>query len=651
MTNPVVPNPATLDDAERLQLLELITGKTATLRNFQNVFWPLIEPGRPLVESWAAGCVREHLEELGDIDAGSMRNLVVNMPPRMGKSIQACVFWQPYVWTKHPWTRWMFSSYSHELVTRDSGRCRDIIRHPLYQAFYAARIKDDQDRQVRFTNQFQGFRYAVTTGGQGQGEGADFIVVDDPIDPRRVRSQLERLKVIHWWRSTMSRRTTDEQTTRRLIIMQRLHEEDLTGYLLAEQLGGWDHLVLPMRYEPRRYLLPDPPAPPRAAGIPSAGGDGAEAVPRPPTEELKAELGMPEDKIVELVRSLAAAVEANRVAPRDSIRPTQLQVNRPDLIDGPDGSGRSEAGDVLDPVRFPEAVVAKNEAELGPDAPGQYQQRPSAESGEIFLRESFRYYAVVNSDDSGPRVVLSGPGPDQVREFPLSSLVFFQTIDTALTEKKRSAYTAVVTAFCTPEFDLGLWNVFRARLNVPDQLGVIKALRAGPCAWVRQLKRVVPAGAWPSPIRVQAIEPKASGIGLIQQAGSEGYPLHPLKVDGDKVTRAAPVAGMYRAGKVYHPVDKHRWVAEAEDELLTFPNGTYKDVADCVAYAGYLVIHDRIIRGLAGRPLADTRGVEQDEQPGPNDVVIPTRFGPMVVEFPDDDAGPYGLGGLLRGGR
>lgn len=651
--NPPIPDWESLDIDGTNQLRMV----SESLVGHMKLWWPLIEPARKFDYGWHIGCVAAHLEELAN-PASSMRNLIINVPPRFSKSLQVCVFWPTWVWRKYPASRWMFASFAHDLVQRDSQRCRDIIGHPLYQHLWGVRVRNDQDTMMRFTNQHQGFRYAITVGGQGMGEGADFICVDDPINPRKATSALERAKCIHWWRAQMSRRVTDERTTRKIIIMQRLHEEDLTGYLMAEGLG-WDHLVLPMRYEPRRYWFPDSPM--DAGPVKVKGGDGAVEVPA----EIVAEQEKSKDwgnALEEAWLAAVGAVEKNRAAPRDSIRMTSLQQRCPEWQDGPDGSGRSQEGDLLWPERFPEKEVAKAESELQSEAPGQYQQRPSGEAGDMFRRETFRRFepmwkTVEDEQGNGQSVFagvrLHGPGEEQVREFRADQLLFFQTFDTALTEGRRSAYTAAATVFATPEFDMGIWNIFRARLNVPDQFPAIMALREHPQVWLPKLRKMVKQATWPQRIAFQAVEPKASGIGLIQQAAAEGRPFHPLRVDGDKVQRAGPLSTMYANGKVYHPTAAIKWVNELEDELMTFPNSTFKDQVDCLAHASILLVHDKIVRAQVVRPMADVPPADGEKADDPfippqNEFEFNIGGQTVKVEWPDDDEDPFDRMGVRR---
>lgn len=498
--------------------------------------------------------------------------------------------------------------------------------------------------------------------------------IDDPQNPKRAASAVERENTIFWYKSTFARRANDEATACKVLIMQRLNERDLTGYLRAEQ-SGWDHLVLPMRYEPRRFLFgADVGGELSRRHLPAGAPAKAQTVEAPAGPEY--------ERLMNLFRGMApaepedapdpegapkASADPEPVPdaepakpPRDAISRTGLQEREPKWRDGPEGSGRENEGDLLWPARFPEHLVAAAEAELGTEQPGQYQQRPTGESGDIFEKDSFRTFRPAYEQyDTGSflaRLHLSGPDPAQVRDFGAGQLLWFQTIDTALTDKRRSAYTACLTFGITPEFDLILWNVFRAKLNVQYQYPAIKLLRSGPVHWDRKRRALTPTGQWPFRIEIQAVEEKASGFGILQQAASEGNPLHPLKAEKDKVARAAPVAGMYRIGKVYHPERRVGWVVDAEDELLKFPSGQYADIVDCVAHAGQLVIHDKLIRSMCANRIMAHVGDDEGHEGATR---VRTASGEHVIDWPDDPTagrkgdvlGPYRsiIEGMFRG--
>lgn len=214
--------------------------------------WPIVEPGKEYVSGWHIDAICEHLEA---VTRGEIRNLIINIPPRHMKSLTVSVFWPTWVWTWWPEARWLFSSYADTLSTRDSLKCRRIIQSQWYQSQWGDvfNLTSDQNQKTRFENDKTGYRVASGVGGMSTGEGGDFIVVDDPIKAIDASSEAVRNSVIEWWDQSMSTRLNDPKRGGKVVIMQRLHERDLTGYLLDKmELDGehYEHLCLPAEYEP-----------------------------------------------------------------------------------------------------------------------------------------------------------------------------------------------------------------------------------------------------------------------------------------------------------------------------------------------------------------------------------------------------------------
>jgi len=218
-----------------------------SLYEFMRQAWPIVEPGVPFVDGWHLQAIAQHLEA---VSAGHIRNLIINIPPRHAKSLLVAVFWPCWEWTQYPARRWLFASYANSLSIRDSLKCRRIIESPWYQARYGHvfRLTDDQNAKIKFENDHTGYRLATSVGGAVTGEGGDRVVVDDPHNMLEVESDIEREKVLTWWDEAMSTRLNDPKTGARVIVMQRLHERDLTGHALEQ--GGYEHLCLPAEYEP-----------------------------------------------------------------------------------------------------------------------------------------------------------------------------------------------------------------------------------------------------------------------------------------------------------------------------------------------------------------------------------------------------------------
>jgi predicted phage terminase large subunit-like protein len=270
---------------------------------------------------------------------------------------------------------------------------------------------------------------------------------------------------------------------------------------------------------------------------------------------------------------------------------------------------------------------------------GQLHQRPSPAEGSIYQREFFQYFTVEDSPE-GPVFVLGiqeigQPPPFKV---PAAQCRFFQCCDTALKVSESSAYTAVGTFAITPHKHLLVYHMWRDRLSVPQQFNALMALREAPHELVnRTLVRTGPV--WPRPLMFQAVEDKASGIGLIQQGAAEGKPFKALRADGDKVERSGPVATMYANRMVWHHAGQP-WLTDYEDELMSFPQGFWKDAADVTAYAGILVTHDKILSAGLDRPLVvspEPPAVRVEQHSHGETVTI----GDVEVYFPEDDDVPW----------
>jgi len=225
---------------------------SATLLDFIQRAWHVVEPRTPFVPGKHLEAICEHLEA---ITRGQIRNLLINIPPRHMKSLAVCVFWPAWEWIFEPQRRWLFSSYVMALSSRDSARCRRLIESDWYRKLYGDRFQllPDQNTKERFENDRGGCRLATSVGGAATGEGGDRVVVDDPHNVIERDSDSIREMALAWWDQTMSTRLNDPKTGAKVIVMQRIHEKDLSGHVLEQ--GGYEHLCLPAEYEPGRKCI------------------------------------------------------------------------------------------------------------------------------------------------------------------------------------------------------------------------------------------------------------------------------------------------------------------------------------------------------------------------------------------------------------
>jgi hypothetical protein len=211
---------------------------TRSLRQFVPQAWAVVEPSTPFVPGWHIDAIVEHLEA---ISRGQIRNLLINVPPRHMKSLLVAVFWPAWEWIRWPERRWLFSSYGAQLSIRDSVKCRRLIESPWYQQRWADRfaLTSDQNAKSRFDNDRSGYRLSTSVGGAVTGEGGDRIVCDDPNNVGEVESDSVRKTTNDWFDVVMSTRANDPKTVGRVVVMQRCHQQDLSGHLLEQgRLGA-----------------------------------------------------------------------------------------------------------------------------------------------------------------------------------------------------------------------------------------------------------------------------------------------------------------------------------------------------------------------------------------------------------------------------
>src|SRR5215472_12763100 len=204
-----------------------------SLREFVRQAWHVVEPSTPFVPGWHIDAIIEHLEA---VTRGQIRNLLINVPPRHMKSLLVSVFWPAWEWIRHPERRWLYSSYAASLAQRDSVLCRRLIESPGYQQRWGRvfSLTSDQNTKGRFDNSRTGCRLTTSVGGAVTGEGGDRIVCDDLHNVQEAESDSIRKNTVDWFDVVMSTRVNNPKTAAKVVVMQRCHQQDLSGHLLEQ---------------------------------------------------------------------------------------------------------------------------------------------------------------------------------------------------------------------------------------------------------------------------------------------------------------------------------------------------------------------------------------------------------------------------------
>src|SRR5262249_9995107 len=182
----------------------------------------------------------------GSCDAATRRGgqrLIITLPPRHLKSLLASVALPAWCLGHNPSAQILCVSYAQDLADKLARDCRSIMMRPWYRRLFPAPPAPHPQAVQEFITSGQGYRLATSTGGVLTGRGADFILIDDPLKPEEALSKALRLACNEWFLNTLYSRLNDKRSGAIVIIMQRLHEDDLVGHVLAQE--SWEVLSFP----------------------------------------------------------------------------------------------------------------------------------------------------------------------------------------------------------------------------------------------------------------------------------------------------------------------------------------------------------------------------------------------------------------------
>lgn len=207
--------------------------------------WDVLEPFEPYQENWHIHYLAEYLEA---VTFGEITRLIINIAPRHMKSLLCSVMWPCWEWTFRPESRWLFASYAEDLAHKHSVDRRTLMQSDWYRSRWGRSVifTPDQNQKGRFSNMRRGEMTAVSFGGRVTGLGGNRIVIDDPMNPRMADSDTERESAINFYRKTLHNRLNQPDRDAMVLVMQRLHENDMVGYLKDQE---WERVVIPTEAE------------------------------------------------------------------------------------------------------------------------------------------------------------------------------------------------------------------------------------------------------------------------------------------------------------------------------------------------------------------------------------------------------------------
>jgi predicted phage terminase large subunit-like protein len=224
------------NDVEALQALLRQDFYAFIQKSFETV-----NQGRVFLPNWHIEAIAWHLDQCV---RGDIKRLIIAMPPRHLKSLCASVALPAWVLGRDPTMRVVTASYSEDLASSFSRQTKEILTASWYRkVFPSTRLSRKKNTETEVVTTKGGCRYATSVGGTLTGRGGNLVIIDDPIKADGGMSEAERKRVIEWYERTVFSRLDNKKDDVIIVVMQRIHVEDLAGHL--ESQGGWTVLKLP----------------------------------------------------------------------------------------------------------------------------------------------------------------------------------------------------------------------------------------------------------------------------------------------------------------------------------------------------------------------------------------------------------------------
>ena len=480
-----------------------------SLAEFVKRAWHVIEPGQSYIHGWHIDFICAHLEAITDgvlNDDGTFYNrLLVNVPPGTMKSLLIGVFWPSWEWGPRgkPHMRYVCASHSLDLAIRDSLRMRRLVTSEWYQGHWGdvVKITGDQNAKAKFETTATGYRQACAFSGV-TGHRGDRVLVDDPHSVDDANSDAKRDSATALFKEAITSRLNNPDESAIVVVMQRLHEQDVSGIILENDMG-YDHIMLPMRFDPSRACV------------------------------------------------------------------TRLGYADP----------READGELLFEDRFPQHVVDRDEAAMGPYATaGQYAQSPEPRGGGIVKDSWWKLW--------------------DRNEYPGIEYIV-ASLDTAYTTKAENDPSA-----------LTIWGVFSAPGETSTTRSVDRYGRTIEIATSYQSEalgatsKVMMMYAWQGKLTIGdlvvkveeictrmrvdllLIENKAAGHSVAQEirrvfnSASFAVQMYDPKTL-DKVARLYSIQHLFSEGMIYAP--NKDWAEMVIRQVSSFPRGKHDDLVDTVS--------------------------------------------------------------------
>jgi predicted phage terminase large subunit-like protein len=481
---------------------------------FVKAAWPILEPGTKLSWSWHYDLMCEHLTLAAE---KKTKRLIINIPPRTLKSTLITVMFPVWVWTRSPNQSFLCSSYAGMLSEEHSVKRRRLIESDWFIRLWSDRIwlQKDQNQKSNFQNNFQAKMFATSVGGTATGMGGNFLIVDDGLKPDEVASEPVITALHSWFDNTWQSRLNNRAEDVMIIVEQRTGELDLSGHCLDS-----DKILVSGGGEPQWTHLCIP---------------------------LEAD---------------AEAVDAKTLMQR-FVYPISKRVKERPL------------GDVLQPDRFPPAIVASMKV-LRLVWATQYQGRPSPLEGNMIKRSEVMYYGGKDPETG-----------ENDRDLPTSFDLVLTSVDAAFKDVKTADFVCVMT--------IGVKAPNRYILDI-----VTKHLDAPATEKEANRQRLQYKSS------VVLIEDKANGPAIIKSMRRTVSGVVAIEPEGGKITRMYASCGSWQSLNWY-VARNAAWSEPFIEHLTKFPGIKNDDDVDAMTQAEGYIQRNTFVYGL-------TEYVKQEEE-------------------------------------
>ncbi|MFY9970970.1 MAG: phage terminase large subunit, partial [Roseiarcus sp.] len=245
-----------------------------------------LHAGQSFSPAWHAEVLAAKLQGVGE---GRVKRLIVNVPPRHLKSLAASVALPAWLLGHDPTLSVVNVTYAQDLSEKFARDCRAVMTSPWYQSLFSTKLASSREPLAELATTSGGSRMATSVGGVLTGRGADVILIDDPLKPTDAMSESRRRAANDWFDSTLYSRLNDKAKGSIVIVMQRLHEDDLAGHVLRQ--GGWEVVSFPAIAEGDEHFAIETPFGPREFRRPAGEALAPEREPLATLSRIRATIG------------------------------------------------------------------------------------------------------------------------------------------------------------------------------------------------------------------------------------------------------------------------------------------------------------------------------------------------------------------------